>query len=198
MLAGIYRLKRVCGVAAAAGGLALVFASAGVAGPIADRAAEAETRSAAGDGGGAVAAFDQATDAFWQATPLTLRVATFADAIIGFGKYTPRADAAFHAGDTVGIYLEPVGYGFTAEGDSFRVAYGTGIEIRTPGGLILGKTDDFGTLTWTGRTKSHEVQAAVNVTLPALKPGDYLLLLTLNDQASSKSATATLPFTIAE
>ena len=91
-----------------------------------------------------------------------------------------------------------MGYGFATEGDGFRVTYGTGIEIRTPGGLILGKTDDFGKLTWTGRTKSHEVQAAVSVTLPALKPGDYLLLLTLTDEASAKSATTTLPFTIAE
>lgn len=181
-----------------AGGV-LAFVSAASAGPIADNATDAETRAAAGDGAGAVAAFDAASDAFFDAAPLTFRVATFADDVTGFEKYTPHGDAAFKAGDTATIYLEPVGYGFTRDGDNFRVGYGTALEIRTPGGLILGKTDDFGTLTWSGRGKSHEVQAVVSVTLPsALKPGDYELLLTLKDEASAKSATATLPFTIAE
>lgn len=182
-----------------AAGATLALASAAQAGPIADNAADAETRAAAGDGAGAVAAFDAAADAFFDAAPLTFRVATFAADVTGFGKYTPLADAAFHAGGAVTVYLEPVGYGFTRDGDGYRVSYGTALEIRTPGGLVLGKTDDFGTLSWSGRGKSHEVQAVLNVTLPtALKPGDYELLLTLKDEASAKSATATLPFTIAE
>jgi hypothetical protein len=182
----------------AAAGAAFVLVSAAQAGPVADNAADAEARAAAGDGAGAVAAFDAAADAFFDAAPLTFRVAAFADSVAGFGKYTPHTDA-FKAGETATIYLEPIGYGFTRDGDDFRVAYGTALEIRTPGGLILGKTDDFGTLTWSGRSKSREVQAVVSVTLPsALKPGDYQLLLTLKDEASAKSATATLPFTIAE
>ncbi|HVY19925.1 MAG TPA: hypothetical protein VHA70_07555 [Bauldia sp.] len=178
--------------------VALISAVPAWAGPIEDNAADADARIASGDGGGAVAAFDAAAAAFFDAVPLTFRVATFADDVAGFGKYTPHA-GAYHAGETATVYLEPVGYGFTRDGDDFRVSYGTGLEIRTPGGLILGKTDDFGALTWTGRARSYEVQAAVSVTLPtALKPGDYELLLTLKDEASSKSATATLPFTIAE
>jgi hypothetical protein len=181
-----------------AGGAAMALASAAFAGPIVDSATDAETRAAAGDGAGAVAAFDAAADAFFDAAPLTFRVATFADNVAGFGKYASHA-GAFHAGDTATVYLEPVGYGFTRDGDDFRVGYGTALEIRTPGGLILGKTDDFGTLSWSGRAKSHEVQAVVSITLPTvLKPGDYELLLTLKDAASAKSATATLPFTIAE
>ncbi len=169
--------------------------------PIADGAAQAEQAITAGDAKGAIAAFDGATDAFWNAVPLAFRVATFATGISGFGQYTPVGDATFHAGDAVSIYLEPVGYGFLPadSGSGYAVRYRTGIEIRTPGGLILGKTDDFGTAEWTGEAKSHEVQAVVAVTLPAaLKPGSYLLLLTLTDVATQKQATTTLPFTIAE
>lgn len=195
MLAGIDRL---CRTAIAAGCFVGLAALPALAGPITDDATKAEQAIGAGDAAGAIAAFDQATDAFWDAAPLAFRVATFADNVTGFGKYTPRGDATFHAGDAATIYLEPVGYGFAADGDNFRVSYATGIEIRTPGGLILGKTDDFGTADWSGRTKSHEVQAVVNVTLPtALPPGSYLLLLTLKDAATAKSATVTLPFTIA-
>jgi hypothetical protein len=186
----ILRLTALC--------LALGVGSAAIAGPIADNATDAEQRAAAGDGAGAVSAFDAATDAFFDAAPLTFRVATLADDVTGFGKYTPHA-GAYHASGTATVYLEPVGYGFARDGDGYRVSYGTSLEIRTPGGLILGKTDDFGTLSWSGRTRSHEVQAVLAVTLPAaLKPGSYELVVTLKDEATAKSATATLPFDIAE
>jgi hypothetical protein len=158
-------LRRQAGRLAVAGA-ALVLASSAMAGAIADNASDAEQRAAAGDGPGAVSAFDAATDAFFDAVPLTLRVATFADAVTGFGNYTVHA-GTYRASDTAKIYLEPVGYGFTRDGDGYRVSYGTALEIRTPGGLILGKTDDFGMLTWNGRARSHEVQAVLSVTLPA-------------------------------
>jgi hypothetical protein len=182
----------------AAATLALGLCTPAFAGPIVDNASDAEQRATAGDGSAAVSAFDAATDAFFDAVPLTLRVAAFAEDVTGFGKYAPHA-GPYHAGDTATVYLEPVGYSFTRDGEGYRVSYGTSLEIRTPGGLILGKTDDFGTLTWNGRSRSHEVEAVVGVTLPsALKPGSYELVLTLKDEASAKTATATLPFDIAE
>jgi hypothetical protein len=195
--------SRLSGVAFAVGAAAAfaVGATAAAAGPIADSATQAEQAIASGDAQAALSAFDTATDAFWNAIPLAFRVATFATGVSGFGQYTAVTDATFHAGDSVTIYLEPVGYGFlpAAGGSGYSVRYRTGIEIRTPGGLILGKTDDFGTAEWSGRAKNHEVQASVSVTLPAaLKAGSYLLLLTLTDVATQKQATATLPFTIAE
>jgi hypothetical protein len=182
----------------AAAGVALMTVSSAMAGAIVDNATDAEQQAAAGNGAAAVSAFDAATDAFFDAVPLTLRVATFAAAVTGFGNYTVHT-GPFHASDTAKVYLEPVGYGFARDGDGYRVSYGTALEIRTPGGLILGKTDDFGMLTWTGGTRSHEVQAVLSVTLPAeLKPGSYEMLVTLKDATSGKTATATLPFDIAE
>jgi len=200
MPAATLHLARAATVVAA---FALFASTAAVAGPVADNAGKAEQALASGDTAGAIAAFDAATDAFWAAAPLTFRVATFATDVKGFGEYTPVSDATFHAGDTVTIYLEPVGYGFaSATSDAgaaqYKVSYTTGIEIRTPGGLILGKTDNLGTAEWSGTAKSYQVQTAVSVALPsALKPGSYLLLLTLTDATTQKSATATLPFTIA-
>jgi hypothetical protein len=181
-----------------AAALALGISTAALAGPVTDQATDAEQRATANDGAGAVSAFDAATDAFFDVVPLTFRVATFADNVTGFGKYAAHT-GAYRAGDTATVYLEPVGYGFQRDGDDFRVSYGTSLEIRTPGGLILGKTDDFGTLTWSGKARSREVEAVVGVTLPsALKPGSYELVVTLKDGASAKTATATLPFDIAE
>jgi hypothetical protein len=168
------------------------------AGPVADKAAEAESLLSAGDAAGALDAFDAAADAFFAASPLQFRVALFADGVIGYGQYQPRPEAPFHSAETVTIYLEPVGYGFVADGDRQKVSFTTGLEIRTPGGLILARTDDFGRLEWAGRAKDRSIHTEVSVTLPELKAGAYELRLTLTDAATDKSATATLPFTIVE
>ena len=185
----------------AAAGLALLaagsFTTSALAGAITDHATSAETFLQQGNPGEALGAFDQATDAFWVALPLQFRAALFASVVKGFGQYEPRADASFHSGDTAIVYLEPVGYGFTPAGSSFAVAFTTGIEISTVGGILLAKADDFGRLEWNGRSRSREVHAAVNVTLPTFKPGDYRLKLTLTDAATAKQASVTLPFTIA-
>jgi hypothetical protein len=197
MMAGICRLGTFARAMVAASGIALATASGALAGPIGDKATEAENLIAAGDAAGSLAAFDAATEAYWAASPLQFRAALFADNVTAFGKYEARANNTFRAGDTLQIYLEPVGYGFATDGDGFRVSFSAGIEIRK-GDVILGKTDDLGTFGWQGRTKSREVHAAVSVGLPSLSPGDYQLLLTLNDPTSGKSATTTLPFTVAE
>ncbi len=197
MAMGICRQSTV-----AAAGLALLVAggltTAASAGAITYAATDADNLLLQGKPAAALSAFDRATDAFWAASPLQFRVAVFAASVKGFGQYEPLADASFRSGDTATVYLEPVGYGFTATGASFAVALTTAIEIRTAGGILLAKTDDFGSLTWQGRARSHEVHAAVSVTLPTLKPGDYTLVLTLNDGATAKHASVTLPFSIVE
>ncbi len=181
-----------------AGAAMALFASGAVAGETADRAAEAEALLSAGKATDAVTALDAAIDAFWKTLPLQFRVSLFADSVVASGKYEPRATASFKAGEKATIYLEPVGYGFVTADGLNSVSFSTAVEIRTPGGLILGKTDDFGKLTWSGRSRSHEVHAAIELTLPDLKPGDFELQVTLTDDATGKSAPVTLPFTITE
>jgi hypothetical protein len=175
----------------------LCGALAAAAGPVADGAAEAENLMGAGKAEDALAAFDKAAAAFWVSSPLQLRKALFADSIAGFGDYTPRAAAPFKPGERATVYLEPFGYAFVEDGDGFRIGLATDLEIRTPGGLILARAENFGGLDWHGRVKSREVHAQVGIDLPALKAGDYELVLTLRDQNSPKTATATLPFSVA-
>ncbi len=81
---------------------------------------------------------------------------------------------------------------------AYTVAFTTGIEIQTAGGILLAKADNFGRLEWQGRTKNYAVPAVVNVTLPVLKPGSYKLLVMVTDAASAKQASVTLPFAIVE
>lgn len=190
-------VSRLAPAALIAAMLATGLPAAASAGPIADNAAAAEALLDDGLVDEAIAAFGAATEAFWAAAPLTLGAATFATDVNSFGDYQ-AVDPTFAAGDTATIYLEPQGYGFVEVGGWYRAAFATALEIRTPGGLILGQSDDFGTVVWAGRHPSREILLTVSVTLPELKPADYELELTLSDNASDKSATVVLPFAIAE
>jgi len=161
------------------------------AGEVADKAAEAETLLGGGQTSEAFAALDAAVDAFWAAAPLTLSQAYF---IADDGK---RPDGPFRPGEAAKVFVEPVGYGFTGVDGAFAIGLKTGIEIRTPGGLILAKAGDFAPLSWKGAVKNRTFSGRVGIDLPELKAGDYELLLTVTDEASGKTATASLPFQVA-
>lgn len=190
-------ISRLAAVAMAAAVVAAVGPRAR-ASDISDYASRADSLLAAGKADQALTAFGQAVAAFWQASPLQFRTATFVTWADGFGQYQPRTDAKFHPGETATVYVAPVGYGFTQTGDWLNVEMTTGLEILTPGGIILARTDDYGKLSWRGRTPSYQVHASIAITLPRLKPGNYVLKLTLADRASAKSASTTVPFTIVE
>ncbi len=193
------RRRSIAGAVAVAVSLGVVAPATDVsAGALGEHAARADQLLKDGKAHAALEAFDLATDTFWRTSPLQFRTVIFADDVAGFGKYTPRADARFRAGESVTVYLEPIGYGYIVDATGYRVALTSDLEIRTPGGLILAKADDFGDLTWEGRAKSREVHTSIVVALPDLKPGDYLIRLTLADRASTKSASVTMPFAIVE
>jgi hypothetical protein len=168
------------------------------AGEIADRATLAEDLLGRGYDAAALAAFDNAAAAFWEASPLQLRKVLFADKVDGYANYTPRENAVFRQNETLRIYFEPFGFSFMPDGDGFRSALAADLQIRTPGGLILATSEDFGRLEWHGRSKMHEVHATIGLPLPQLKPGEYQLLLTLRDEGSAKKTTVTLPFSVVE
>jgi hypothetical protein len=207
MIATTRRLGRLALVTAATCGLAWSTPTA-FAGPIADKATEAESLlsqpgdlaafdAASASFAAATEAFEAAADTAWAELPFQLRSAAFAESVAGFGDFTPRPNSTFHRGDTLKVYLEPVGYGFAQDASGYRIRLTAGMEIRR-GDVILGKAEDFGALEWSGPNKSRTFHGEVSVTAPELKPGDYQLLLTLNDAAAGKVTSATLPFSIVE
>jgi hypothetical protein len=180
-----------------AAALAAGAATAG-AGEIADKAALAEKLIDRGYPAAALAALDKAVAAFWEESPLQLRTIAFVDGVEGYGNYTPRDGTVFRNGDTLRLYFEPVGYAFAEDGAGVRAAIAIDVEIRTPGGLILATAENFATLEWKGLTPMREVQATIETKVPFLKAGEYLLLLTLRDTNSDKTADVTLPFSVAD
>jgi hypothetical protein len=196
MIAAICRLMRLAGLTLASG---LLLASAGgaSAGPVADVATQAESLLGTGKSADALAAFDQVTDAVWAVLPFQFRNILLVDQVSGYGRYQPHRGSTYKAGDTPVIYFEPVGYGFGDADGLSRIGIKTGLEIRTPGGLVLAKTDDFGELAWKGLAKSHEFYGSLSVVLPDIRPGNYELIVTATDEASGKTTATTLLFDIA-
>jgi hypothetical protein len=189
---------RAAGRVVAATGIVLCLATAAAAaGEVADKAAEAEALLQSGEAGAAFEALSAAVDSFWARAPLTIKQAYFVIGGEDGAKFSPRPDGPFRSGETARVHLEPLGYGFSEDSGVFRIALATSIEIRTPGGLILAKTEDFGRLEWAGRAKSRTFNGRVGIDLPDLKAGDYELLVTVSDEATQKTASVTLPFSVA-
>jgi len=172
---------------------ATILSTAATAGPIADKAADAEAALAAGDAGKAFAAMNEAVEALWAEAPLTIGAAFL---VAAGDTPQPRGDADFRSGEALRIQVEPLGYSFGESAGDFAVGLATSVEIRTPGGLILAKSEDLGRLEWRGPLPNRSFSGRVGIDLPELKPGEYEVRLTLSDAGKDQTATTTLPFTI--
>lgn len=168
---------------------AILLAAPATAGDVADLAGNAEDLLQAGEPTAAFDAMDAAVDAFWREAPL----------IIEGAHFIPEGDSAtFAPAEQVSIQLQPLGYGFeVTDGGEFRISLSTDVEIRSPGGLIFGKSEEFGRLEWMGPAENRAFAGRISIAMPDLKPGDYELLLTVTDGATGKTANVTLPFSIA-
>jgi hypothetical protein len=178
--------------------LVAATAASASAGEVADAAAQAEGMLAAGNPADIWRAFERATELFWAEAPLTFRTAILADDVTGYGQYRPRQGNGFAPGDTLTAYLEPVGYGWTAIGEEYRIRFTVDVVIATAGGDVIADDAGFAVVERVARTRSREFEATVRLTLPGLTAGAYVLSLTFHDASTGKSATATIPFGVSE
>ncbi len=187
------------GAAVVGAALAILGAPEVQGGEIAEGALRAEQLIAEPRPADALSELDGVVEAVWREIPLQFRTAAFAEtgSVEAYGKYQPR-EGVFCSGDTLTVYVEPVGYGFFVTGATMAIDLAAGIEIRSPGGIVFARAQEFGRLEWTGRARSREIHGDISVTLPDLKPGDYEIFVTLTDEATGKAAQAALPFAISE
>lgn len=169
-----------------------------VAGEIVDRAAEAESFLQDGKPVKALGAAEAAYDATWRAIPLSFTKALFAaSAPEGFGRYTPRENAVFSAGDEIVVYAEPVGYAYGEGANGFSIDLDADLDVRTASGQILASQTGFSRLSYTSPIRERAFNVTLTFAFDGLKPGDYVLAVTLRDTHSDKSGSFELPFTIA-
>lgn len=189
------RASRISGIAVA-GALFLALSGVASAGEVADKAAEAEALLQAGKAAEAQQALDQAIDAFWKNAPLTLNNVRFVEEAKGFGDYIPHEGNRFGPSSAIQVYVEPQGFSWTEGADGHKIALSSEIEIRNAKGQVLTKSSTPVLFEKVSRNRNREFQITLGVPLPALKTGDYVLVLKVTDAATGRSAATELPFSV--
>lgn len=171
-----------------------------IAGPLVDKATEAERLWQGGDPAGALARLDEAVQMAWNAGPLFIRTAVYVDDATGYGQYSERLQGSSFAPDEkLVIYVEPVGYGYgNPVIGLFKIGFDVDLTMLTKEGEVLFAQDDLVRKSQTARTPGREFYLKLTLTLTGMKPGSYDLSLRLRDQNSEKYAMFQMPLTIAE
>ena len=171
------------------------------AGPIAEKATEAERLLDGGDAAAALDRLNEAMEIAWDAAPLIVRKALYLEQkASGFGIYVERsAPATFRPGEKLFVYVEPVGYGYGRDAVGSRlVGFNVDFTLTDPDGKVLFSKDDFLQVGSPVRYKNREFFLNLTVNLTGLGPGNYVSKFRLRDQNSEKSAAFELPFSLAE
>jgi hypothetical protein len=179
--------------------IAASLAAPAGAGEIADAAAKAETLASEGRFIEALDALTEAQAKLWDLSPMVVRQAFFvAGEPGGFGIYQRRDSNSFKKSETLLIYAEPIGYGFSKEGDLYVVDISMDFVINDKSGAQIAAQQNFGTLNLKSNVPNREFFAKISYDFSGLKPGDYEVTTTLNDKASGETVSFALPLTMTE
>jgi hypothetical protein len=173
--------------------LFLAFGLAGTmpltAGPITDKAAEAEGLLTSGDDLGAVLAARDSYAATWEATTALAigDTALIVEPASGFGVYNPRPDDRFKLGEPVQIYVEPIGFGYGSPAEGlYSIGFFVDLKVVNEAGEVLGDLQNLTELDMSSRHKNREFQANLTYNLEGVPTGRYVLVTTLRDKNSAK------------
>ena len=135
--------------------------------------------------------------AAWEKTPLTIRKAVFVtEKAPIYGAYSARPNS-FKRGETLIIYMEPVGYTWQPQGEEVLLGISLDVVLKSKDGKILGGQEKFLNYQQASRHKLRELMLNVTLTLGQTPPGEYVAEFVARD-LGGKSGTISLPFTITE
>ena len=160
------------------------------AGTIVDAATAIETRIAAADMDGAMAAARALFADVWAASPKLgfSQSLLVAEAATGYGVYNPRSDNLFKKDDPILLYCEPFGFAYGAPGEGlFSIGFIVDLQVLDASGAELANVPDVTELDLTSRFQNKEFQANITYNLGGIQPGRYTLVTTLRDKNSTKS-----------
>ncbi|NVK35302.1 MAG: hypothetical protein HWE23_12525 [Rhodobacteraceae bacterium] len=139
----------------------------------------------------------EAYDAAWAASKLAFAAGTFTQgSATGYGNYVKRSDAVFAKGDTLNVYLEPVGFSFAEDDSNFSYKLSVSYRLLNSIDQVLSEEDEFSVLEGTSRNKTRQVWSALSFQFEGLPAGDYVLETLMDDEIGEYRATATLPFSV--
>ena len=181
---------------AAAVGLLLTGVHAASAGPVIEAAKMAEQRAKAGEPIRALEALDDAVTQVWRQAPLAFRNWAVVESAEGYGIYEPRENTSFRPGETMKVYVEPVGFGYGDQAGLHEVALSADLAIETPGGQILAEGKDMFSVSVPSRNRIREFNVTLSFAVPHLAPGPYRAVFNVHDRNSEKSGEFAVPFRV--
>lgn len=147
---------------------------------------------------GAYQAVRAALLSIWNDLPLTIRNVSLTEGVpAGYADYVAHDGNSYHAGETIHVYAEVLGYGWRDNGDgTYSRLLDADLALLDANGTTVASKPQFLTGDVRAREKLLESDLAFNVSLSAFPPGPYKLRFTVRDRASTKQATFEVPITL--
>jgi hypothetical protein len=168
------------------------------AGSAADKAAEAEAALQAGDHVKAISLMRSALIEVWKAAPLSIEKAIFVtEPAAGYGVYRERPTNVYGEGETLLIYMEPIGFSWAEENGLFQSRMVVDFDLLAPDGNVLAGKKDFGTFEFVSNAHNTEYMANMTLNLTGAPKASYILQVTLRDKFNNDLSTSVrMPFEI--
>jgi hypothetical protein len=179
--------------------LPLLIAGPAGAGDIADYAKKAEDLSAAGQHKDALETMSTGMSKLWEQSPLIIRKALFvAGEPGGYGIYQVRENSTFKRSESLVIYAEPQGYGYTSNNGLNGIEFVMDFAVSKRPGDKVAEQKAFGVLALQSLERNREFFAKITYDFSGLTAGDYDVTTTLTDKATQKTTSFSLPFTLTD
>ena len=138
-----------------------------------------------------------ALDEAWNQTGFTIeRAVLVTGAAKGYGAIERRDDNRYVSGDTIYVYIEPIGYGYGHRESRHAFGFEADFVVRTETGQILGGQDGFAEFAFESIHRNREVYLDIEYYFPLLPPGQYSVETILHDRHGKQSTSAVAEFVI--
>ena len=134
----------------------------------------------------------------WASSPLAFRNVTLVNGVQGFGDFERRADDTFKAGESLIVYIEPVGFTYVLEDGRYAFALAADLTIESDAGQIIAEGEDLFLIDDSSRVQIREFHMVLSVKVPEIKAGRYEAVYQVKDMNSGKTGSFSVPFTINE
>ena len=134
----------------------------------------------------------------WASSPLAFRNVAVVDSVEGFGDFKPREGNEFKAGETLMVYVEPVGFSYALENGRYAFALAADLSIESTTGQIIAEGEDLFLIDDSSRVQIREFHMVLSVNVPDIKAGGYNAIYQVKDMNSGKTGSFSVPFTIGE
>ena len=134
----------------------------------------------------------------WASGPLAFRSMTLVNGVEGFGDFKPRDGNAFKAGETLMVYVEPVGFAYVLENGRYSFALSSDLAIESDAGHIIVEGANLFLIDDSSRVRIREFHMVLSVKVPEIKAGGYKAIYQVKDMNSDKTGSFSVPFKIGE